>query len=126
MPPETQNSQPDQVDIVAQNERLTAELTAAHGSITDLRGQVQSLTEKNLAQANDLVAAQSSITALTSERDSLRSDNERLQGDMKDFNARVAAEIAKHGIRPTAVDNKPEKERVLTMTDKCLAAKGKA
>lgn len=105
----------DQTDILAANERLTTELEAAlrerteartqlttvtterdqaRGEVTRLNGEVQRLTAAN-------TEAQGQIATLTAERD-------RLAGVDHDFNRRLAAELAKHGIRASALPTGPQ------------------
>ena len=87
---------PDQADILAANERLTAELQAAIAERDDVRTQVTSLTGERDAALRERDEARTNSAAVTTERD-------RLAGIDRDFNRRLAAELAKHGIRPEAI-----------------------
>ena len=120
----------DEAAAVAEITRLTADLATANTSLTTITG------ERDKART-DLATANTSITTLTTERDTakaevtrLKGENDKLTNDMKDFNARVAAEVAKKGIRSTAAetgtDNKAKEGEKLTATEKVLAAKGAA
>lgn len=117
----------DQTDILALNEQLTAdltkarnELTAAQTANTELQSKLDEATKGNttLTQA---------LQARTQERDTLKSENEQLKAQTADFNKRLASELAKHGIRQTAVSApQPKTDKPMTATEKVLAAKGVA
>lgn len=113
-------------EIMAENSTLNSELATAKQNITNLTAQVGALTTERDAAKASLVAANSTITAMTSERDILKAANVKLDADMKDFNAKVAAEVAKHGINPKAAsaEKTSEQKGKLTLTEQCLAAKG--
>ena len=47
------------------------------------------------------------MSALTKERDTLKADNDALKVKMADFDKSVAAELAKRGISPSALNTAP-------------------
>jgi FtsZ-binding cell division protein ZapB len=115
----TENKNADQTDILAQCEQATADLKTAKQTIGTLQTQVTTLTgERDTAKQN--------TAALTQERDSLKAENERLKGEQEDFNKRLSAELAKHGIRNAEGSTKTEstETKKLTATEQVLAAKG--
>ncbi len=134
MPTETlTQSKPDQADVIALNEKLTADLQTANDN---LKTATESLTAANAtieAQKTQLAEAQKGsetlqqiVSARTKERDDLKAENDALKIKMADFDKAVAAEVAKKGIRATAPEtSKTQPDRPLTATEKCLAAKGK-
>jgi len=104
------NTPMSQEDILAANETLTANLAAVTSERNALAAQNGGLTatitaltseRDQLAEANGILTA--SVTALTKERDTLASENATLKAADKDLNARVAAELAKHGVRAEGV-----------------------
>jgi FtsZ-binding cell division protein ZapB len=109
----------DQADILAQFEQATADLNTAKQTIATLQSQITSLTTER-------DSAKQSITALTQERDTLKAENDRLKSDKEDFSRRLAAELAKHGIRNAEASAKVEVKdpKKLTATERLLAAKG--
>lgn len=100
----------DQTDILAANERLTADLTNAVrerdasrtqlSSITAERDQLRTENARLIGEAQRHAAAatdaQARLTALTA-------DHDRLASVDHDFNRRLAADLAKHGIRTSAI-----------------------
>lgn len=86
----------DQTDILAANERLNADLEAANRDRDEARSSLSALTTERDAALRDRDEARTSLAAATEERD-------RLAGIDRDFNRRLAAEIAKHGIRAEAI-----------------------
>lgn len=122
---------PNEADILAINEKLAADLAAKADECATLASQLQTLTAakdasaKQVAEANTKVTELQTATAtLTKERDELKAANSTLESQTKDFNARLAAELSKHGIRTQAAQVKTEAERKLTLTEQCQAAKG--
>ena len=121
----------DQQDVVALNERLTADLSASQQLLEESNARNATLTTErdtavlNLGTATTaLEAANANVLTVTAERDNLSAENAGLQTQMADFNKRLAAELSKHGIRHNAVEQKPEPEgKKLTLTEQCLAAK---
>jgi chromosome segregation ATPase len=119
---------PDQADVLAQFEQVKTDLATAKQTIGTLQGQVTSLEAEKAtltttaSEATTKAATlETNLSTATTERDALKAENATLQASMTDFNARVAAEIAKHGIRPAAIAQKPEEGRKLTLTEQCLA-----
>lgn len=86
----------DQADVLAANERLTADLEAAVRDRDETRASLSALTTERDSALRDRDEARTSLTAVTEERD-------RLAGIDRDFNRRLAAEVAKHGIRADAI-----------------------
>jgi uncharacterized protein (DUF3084 family) len=123
----------DQTDILAQLERATTDLATARATITTLQGQVTVLTgERDSARSGIATATQerdearTNLGAVTRERDTLTSENATLKEQMADFNKRLAAELARHGIRNFEASAKPapQETRKLTATEEVLARKG--
>ncbi len=109
-------AQPDQADIVALNEKLTADLATAEGRVTALEAQLKQANEgytnatKMLGEANTkLAAADSEVT--------------KLKASQSDFDAKVAAEVAKKGISTQAVNQPAAGSKEPSLTEQCLAAK---
>lgn len=121
----------DQQDIVALNEKLTADLSASQQLLDESNARNAALTaerdeavQKLSTAAAALDASNANVTAITAERDKLAAENASLQTQMADFNKRLAAELSKHGIRREAIDQKPEHEgKKPTLTEQCRAAK---
>jgi chromosome segregation ATPase len=118
----------DQTDIVAANERLTADLATSNKERDEARA---SLT----AVSKELDEAKASLATATAERDQARADLAKVTSERdvltktdRDFNARLAAEMAKHGIRADALSansSMPEEpKKAMTATERVLAAKG--
>lgn len=63
-------------------------------------------------------------TRLTAERDSLRADVVRLQESQSHFDRKLAAKLARHGIRATAIGSETPEAGKLNATQRALAAKG--
>jgi len=115
----------DQTDVLAQVEQLTADLAAAKEKISALEMSKADL-EAKLQKANDSIAKLTADNAaLVSERYTFKADNVKLTADMADFNKRLAAEVAKHGIRGTTqtATALPENKK-LSYTDQLLAQRG--
>jgi predicted nuclease with TOPRIM domain len=89
-------SKPSQEDVIADNTRLTGELTTAKAEVTRLTGETTRLTGERDKHA-------ATVTALTSERDALKADRDKLAAESRDFERRVSAELAQHGIRKEGV-----------------------
>lgn len=121
---------PDQADIVAQNEQLTADLAAANGLLTESQASVTTLTAERDAARARVTELETSSATLTTERDAARADvtrltadNARLTADMASFEKRVAAELVKHGIRTDGSKETETPAKPLTLTEKVLAAR---
>lgn len=89
-------SKPSQDDIIADNTRLTADLTAAQGEVTRLKADNARLLAERETQA-------SMVQSLTTERDALKGERDKLSAADRDFERRVSAELAQHGIRKEGV-----------------------
>jgi len=89
-------SKPSQEDIIAENQRLTGELTTIRTEVTRLTSENTRLTGERDTQA-------ATVTALTSERDALKGERDKLAAADRDFERRVSAELAQHGIRKEGV-----------------------
>jgi len=90
-----------------QNEALRAEVSALRSERDGIRASLQ---------------------AVTAERDAMNAEIARLRREVGQFDQRVAAEVAKHGIRPNAVaaESQPaNKDEKLSLTAQCLVAIGK-
>ncbi|MGN6556219.1 MAG: hypothetical protein ACTHLW_21115 [Verrucomicrobiota bacterium] len=118
---------PDQVDILALNTKLTSDLATAQTSLSALTADKATLEAK-------LSAANASIQTLTTERDTARTQLATAQSQVtsltesqKNFDGRLAAELAKNGIRAKAIDAEEtgKTKTKLTLTERCLAASGK-
>lgn len=119
---------PDQNDVLATNERLTAEvtrLTAELTAATELleAGQTQlTAAQKEAAKVPDLTAK---VTALTENLERSKAEVAGLNTKLGDFNKAVAAEVQKLGLRPKAAEHKEAPaDPDLTPTQRVLAAKG--
>ena len=88
MNPEPSNPA-DQADVIAANERLSAERDTAHRERDEARTALATATAERDRARTDLATA-------TAERD-------RLTGIDRDFSRRLAAELAKQGIRAEAL-----------------------
>ena len=94
---------PDQSDVIAANEVLTAERDVAirerdeaRASFATLTAERDGLNARLTTACNELAARTGTVATLTTERDALAAADH-------DFNRRLATELAKQGIRPTAV-----------------------
>lgn len=86
----------DQIDVLAANERLTADLKAAILNRDEARPSLSSLTTERDSALRDRYEERTSRAAVTEERD-------RLAGIDRDFNRRPAAEVVNHGIWSEAI-----------------------
>ena len=124
----------DQTDILAANERLTDQLaTTVEAHRIAAASAVTATAERDTA-LRERDEARSSLTIVTAERDAARTslqavmaDRDRLAGESRDFNRRLAGELAKYGIRAdgVAAGSKATAESVGTLTEQCRAALGK-
>lgn len=97
----------DQSDILAANEKLRADNATATANIAKLTADLSAANASVAKLANleaELATERVNVVKLTKERDDLKAINDKLTGEMKDFNAKVASELAKHGIRATGVE----------------------
>jgi phage shock protein A len=79
----------DESDVLAQNERLAADLATEKAAVTKL--------------TSDLKTANDSVAAITKERDGLKTENDGLKAKMADFDKEVATALAKRGVSDKAV-----------------------
>jgi len=123
---------PDQEDILATNERLitenarlTGELAAATELLETAQAQSAEATQHAEALAKRLETVETAAKVVGEENARLKAENAQLTGKMADFNAAVAAEVQKLGLRPKAAEHKqPPADADLTPTQRVLAAKG--
>ncbi len=116
----------DQADILAQNAQLVTDLATAKQTIGTLQGQVTTATAATAASDAALIAARAANVLSESNLATANAEIVTLKASQTEFDKRVAAELAKHGIRAEAVAIKPDPERKLTATEKCQAAKAPA
>jgi chromosome segregation ATPase len=122
---------PDQEDILATNQRLTAEnarLTAELTAATDLletaQAQTVAATQRAEACAKRLETLELATKVAGEELACLKAESTQLTAKMADFNAAVAAEVQKLGLRPKAAEHKqPPADANLTPTQRVLAAR---
>lgn len=127
-----QNQIPDQEDILATNQRLTtenarltAELTAATDLLETAQAQTAAATQRAEAGAKRLETLELAAKVAGEELTRLKAENAQLTAKMADFNAAVAAEVQKLGLRPKAAEHKqPPADATLTATQRVLAARG--
>lgn len=124
---------PDQTDIVAANERLTSELASAKSDLDAIRSDHSAIS----AKCDEAIA---NLCTVTKERDEAReqlaaitSERDKLLAVDRDFNRRLAAEAANHGIRSQAIGagsdvtaSAPAPQRKKTLTELSLEAKAAA
>ncbi len=123
---------PDQEDILATNERLGAEnqrLTAELTAATDLLETAQAQTSAASQRADELAGRVGTVELAAKvageELTRLKAENAQMTARMADFNAAVAAEVQKLGLRPKAAAHKEAPAQTdLTPTQRVLAAKG--
>jgi hypothetical protein len=109
-------AKPDQADIVALNEKLTADLATFTGRVTAL--------ETQLKQANDAkLKAESDLAEVTKLKGAAESEVTKLKASQSEFDAKVAAEVAKKGISTQAVNQPAAGSKEPSLTEQCLAAK---
>lgn len=90
------NPTSDQTDILAANERLILERDEAQRSLAEAQASIATLTTERDTAARERDEARAQLATITAERD-------QLAGVDRDFNRRLAAEVARHGIRPEAI-----------------------
>lgn len=109
--------------------KLTLDLATANATAAT----VATITGERDKARTDLTTANATIGTLTAERDAatgivtkLTSEKATLEASQKDFDVKVAAALAKAGIRTTAVETGASKDsdKKLTATEKVLAANG--
>lgn len=123
---------PDQEDILvinerltADNQRLTAELTAATELLETAQAQTTAATQRADALASRIGPLETAAKVAGEELARLKAENVQLTAKLADFNVAVAAEVQKLGLRPKAADHKEAPAQTdLTPTQRVLAAKG--
>lgn len=126
------NNIPDQEDILALNERLiadntrlTAELTAATDLLETAQQQTAAATQRADELAKRIGPIELAAKVAGEELTRLKAENATLTAKMADFNAAVAAEVQKLGLRPKAAEHKEQPATAdLTPTQRVLLAKG--
>lgn len=123
-----------EADVIADNERLTSELSASKNRVSELEAQLAQANAGRIAESNLLTEANQKLAGVTKERDEAKAslqamtvDRDRLAGEDRDFNKRLASAMAKHGIRAdgVALGSATVGEKVKTLTEQCIEAKGK-
>lgn len=96
----------DQADIVADNERLTTENTRLQGDVTRLTTELGTEKAAHTDAIGKATTAEAKVTeltqqnaTLTTERDEARQKCATLEATDRDFNRRLASELARHGVR---------------------------
>lgn len=114
----------DQSDILAANEKLRADNATATATITKLTADLSAANASVAKFANleaELATERGNVSKLTKERDDIKASNDKLTGEMKSFDAKVASELAKHGIRATGVEA-PKKDEAQDADGEALMA----
>ena len=116
---------PDQDDVLATNERLTAELKAANELLETAQEDLSTATARAGQLTERVTVLETAAKVAGEELARLKAENSDLSARMADFNKAVAAEVCKLGLNPKAADHKPAPaETDLTPTQRVLAAKG--
>ncbi len=125
------SSKPDQTDVLAQLETLRGEHTTAVANVTKLTADLaaaNAIAGRVPTLEAEVKTERENVTKITKERDDLKAERDRLAGESRDFNSRLASELVKHGIRPTGVElptgaqaSTPTKKQ--TWTERAVAAK---
>lgn len=96
----------DQTDIVAENERLTAELATATASLGKSDGVIADSVAARDAALKERDDAKALLATVTAERDTALAglaaatkERDELKAVDRNFSTRLAGELAKHGIR---------------------------
>jgi len=127
-----QTNIPDQDDVLATNERLTADnqrLTAELAAATELLETAQTQTTEATQRAEDLASQVATLETAArvagEELASAKAQNADLTAKMADFNKAVAAEVLKLGLNPKAAEHKETpSDTDMTPTQRVLAARG--
>jgi len=119
---------PDQDDVLATNERLTAEnarLANELAAATELLEVSQTQLTTAQTEAAKVPELTAKVAALTENLERSKSEIAGLNTKLGDFNKAVAAEVQKLGLRPKAAEHKEAPaDPDLTPTQRVLAAKG--
>lgn len=96
----------DQADIVAENERLAAELATATATLAKSDAVIADAAATRDAALKERDEAKTALATLTAERDTARAElatvtkeRDELNAVDRNFTTRLAGELAKHGIR---------------------------
>lgn len=118
-------------ESVAENTQLTADLNTAKQTIGTLQGEITSLKAEKNTLATQLESAKSSAVTLQTNLNTVTGERDALTGEIAalktSVDAKVAAALAKHGVRPEAVAaeaSDPQKS-TLTLTEQCRLANPK-
>lgn len=113
----------DETDVLEANARLTVDLatastraTTAETSLATVRRELEAMTTRATTAEASLATSNASLATVTADRD-------RLAGIDRDFNSRLASEMAKHGVRREATAAAASSGKALTLTEQCMAAK---
>lgn len=122
----------DQKDILAANERLTADLAASAAALVAVREECDKLAaEVKSAQVDrdnalvEVAELKEANAELMQQNAALRDERDKLAAEDRDFNKRLAAALVKHGVRAEGVavgSDDPAKK--LSLTEQCRAARG--
>jgi len=100
----------DQADIVAENERLAAELATATATLAKSDAVIADAAATRDAALKERDEAKTALATLTAERDTARAElatvakeRDELKAVDRNFTTRLAGELAKHGIRAQAL-----------------------
>ena len=123
---------PDQDDVLATNERLTAEntrmtgeLKAANELLETAQADLNTATQRSADLAGRVATLETATKVAGEELTRLKAENATLTAKMADFNKAVAAEVRKLGLNPKAAEHKePAADTHLTPTQRVLLAKG--
>lgn len=108
------DKKPDQADILAQNESLTAQVKDLLAQLDSTKGLLTASQTEVADLKGKLTTANANVAALTTERDSLKASQ-------TDFDAKVAAKLAEKGIAKEA-PAAPTKETAGALSDEQLVA----
>ena len=123
---------PDQADVLADNERLTAEnlrlnadLTAANELLETAQQQTLEAAERADFHTQHARTLETAARVAGEELARVQAENTDLRSRQSDFQRAVAAEVQKLGLRPKAAEHKEApSDADLTPTQRVLAAKG--
>jgi len=127
-----QTNIPDQDDVLATNERLTAdnlrlssELTAANELLETAQSDLTTATQRAADLDGRVATIETAAKVAGEELTRLKAENATLTAKMADFNKAVAAEVRKLGLNPTPAEHKEAPaDKELTATQRVLLAKG--
>jgi len=108
------DKKPDQADILALNETLT-------GQVKDLTAQIDSTKGLLTASQSEVADLKAKLDKATADLSALTTERDTLKASQKDFDGKVAAELAKRGIRAEAPET-PGKDLKGETSDEQLVA----